>query len=390
MARALRPFRRHLAERTVRVTVATRELRIGVVGLGSIARTHLAALAALPVLRPLPFRPVLDTVVTRRAAQLRPELAALGVARVVESLDEALAGARLDAVIVASSNDRHLGEARAVLDAGVPLYIEKPLGRSASEAAEIAALTARSGVPVQVGLVLRYDRGVAAVRALLAAGAIGEPRQVRLFNFHGSYLDPARPLTWRMSRELAGGGAMLDLGLHLVDLARHLFGAGRVTRASAHTFVADRPGGRADVDDWAWLELETDRGAAVTVEASRIAFGAEASALEIYGSEGSLTCDLRGGGAQRLLRFDGRESDLLRAAAGDPTAAAVQDLLPPQRESLGPFTDCHAASLHHFLLRVAGADPAAAIAPTAEASAAAEAIVAAALAAAAGREAVGV
>jgi predicted dehydrogenase len=368
------------------LTVQTRELRICLVGMGSIARTHLAALGALPALRNLPFRPAVDAVVTRRASELRSSLAALGVARVYESLEQALAQDAPDAVIVATENDRHLADARAVLRARRPLYIEKPLGRTPEEAAEIAALAAASEQPVQVGLVLRYDPGVAAVRALYTAGAIGNLKQARLTSFHGSYLDPSRPLSWRMSRSRAGGGALLDLGLHLVDLARHLFGELDVAAASAHTFVADRPGGHADVDDWAWLELRTRAGASVTAESSRIAYGGEGAGIELYGDEGSLLCGLGSARAPRLRRFDGRESDWLRQAADDAPAAAVRNLLPPARESLGAFTDAHAASLHHFLLRVVGADPAPAVVPTAADSAAAEALVAEAIQLAAGRE----
>ena len=355
------------------------ELRVCLVGLGSIARTHAAALAALPTVRPLPFRPLLVAIVSDRPTEVAGDAAVLG-ARVL-SLDEALADATIDAFDVTSSNDRHLDQAGAILRAGRPLYLEKPIGRTPAEADLLAALAATSPAPSQAGFVTRYAAAVIEVHAMLRAGAIGELRQARLGLFHGSYLDPARPISWRQQAARAGGGAMLDLGLHLVDLLRLLFGEPVLLAARHATFVAERPdgrGGRApvDVDDWAWAEIGLPGGRRATVEASRVSLGAEAEPLELYGSEGSLVADLEDGRPPRLVRFDGREAEFRRRAAADPELRALADLRPPARLTLGPFVDGHAAGLHHFLLRVRGRDPVPGFAPTLADSAAAERLVA--------------
>lgn len=348
------------------------EIRLCVVGFGSIARTHLAALRALPAVRQLPLRPVADTVVTRRAAESERELRTLGVQHVVTTVEEALRIARPDAVIVAGTNDRHLADSRPVLEAGLPLYLEKPLGRTAEEAAEICRLAAGSPGPFQVGLVMRYHPAAVLAGAMVRRRAIGRVRQARLSTFHGSYLNPERPLSWRMTGERAGGGAMLDLGVHLLDLARGVLGDLELERWSRRTVVR----GRGDVDDWAWAELRAEGDASVIVEASRIAYGAEGSRLELYGTEGSLIADLDSPAAPRLRRFDGRESDWRSQAEADDRVVRIRDLLPPERLSLGLFTDLHAASLHHFLLRVAGHDPDPALAPSFHDSEVAERLVA--------------
>ena len=176
------------------------ELRICLVGFGSIARTHASALAALPSVRALPFRPVLAAIVSDRPADVAADAALLG-ARVL-TLDEALADAGLDVFDVTTRNVRHLDQAGAILRAGQPLYLEKPIGRTPEEADALAALAAASGAPSQVGLVTRYAAAVVEARGLLRTGAIGELRQARLGLFHGSYLDPARPISSR-SRAVA-------------------------------------------------------------------------------------------------------------------------------------------------------------------------------------------
>jgi predicted dehydrogenase len=214
-------------------------------------------------------------------------------------------------------------------------------------------------------------------RALLRLGAIGSIRHGRMGSFHGSYLNPARAISWRLRQATAGGGAMLDLGLHLIDAARFLLGEGQVERSAARTIVPTRPSPEGpdadvDVDDWSWAELSFG-DARVTIEASRIAFGAEAMPLELYGSEGSLVGDLRRGD-MALHRFDGREHAFHQQASEDPWVKAVEALRPPARLTLGSFVDLHAAGLHHVMRRLRDEDPAPGLAPTLGDSAAAEAL----------------
>jgi predicted dehydrogenase len=365
------------------MSMALPEVRIAIVGYGSIARSHLSAVQALPAVRALGLRPVLAAIVTERVDAVREEAAALGVGRVVTSLDDALAGGDIDLVDGTSRNDQHAATVQAALAAGCAAYVEKPIARTPEEAALLAGLAAASARPSQAGLVMRYDPAIVGARALLRLGAIGRVRLGRMGNFHGSYLDPSRPISWRLRREIAGGGAMLDLGLHLIDTARFLLGNGRLERSAARTVVGERPaadGGTAsvDVDDWAWAEL-AHGDTRVTIEASRIAYGAEGTPLELYGSEGSLVADLRRG-TLALHRFDGRVHEFRREAAADPWVRAVEDLRPPARLTLGAFVDLHAAALHHAMRRVLGDDPAPGLAPTLADSAAAEALAAAATA----------
>src|SRR5437588_8526291 len=333
---------------------------IAIVGFGSIARSHLSALRTLPVVRPGSVVPLVTTIVTERPSEVRDEAAALGVERMVETVEEALADGELGLMDVASPNDRHAAQGRAVLDAGRALYVEKPIGRTSQEAEALAARSLEVDRPSQVGLVMRYEPAIVEARALIREGAIGEVRHGRTGSFHGSYLDPSRPISWRLRAASAGGGAMLDLGVHLIDALRFMLGEARLVAASARTVVASRPGADGaeepvDVDDWAWGELEFG-GAHVTVEASRIFLGGEGVPFQLYGTQGSLVGNLDGG-RLALRRFDGREAAYGEIARADPFVRAVGALAPPPRLSLGSFVDLHAAALNHVLVRVAGSDP---------------------------------
>ena len=351
---------------------------IAIVGFGSIARSHLTALRSLPVVRPGSVDPRVAAIVTERPDEVRAEAASLGVERVVADLEEALGEQDVALVDVASRNDRHAAQGHAVLDAGRALYIEKPIGRTAREAESLAARALDALRPSQAGLVMRYEPAIVEARALIREGAIGEVRHGRTGSFHGSYLDPSRPMSWRLRAASAGGGAMLDLGVHVIDALRFLLGEAQLISASARTVVASRSGADGgeepvDVDDWAWGELEFAGGSRVTVEASRVFLGGEGIPFDVYGTEGSLVGNLDSG-RLRLRRLDGRESAFEEIARADPLVRAAEVLRPPPRLSMGSFVDQHAAGLHHILLRVTGDDPAPGLAPTLSDASAAEAI----------------
>jgi predicted dehydrogenase len=342
-------------------------VKVGIVGFGSIARSHLSALRALPATRPLAVRPVVSVIVTDRPDQVRPEAAALGIERVVETLTEALQDPELQLLDVTSRNDRHAPQATEALRAERAVYVEKPIGRTAEEALALAELAVTLPAVAQPGLVMRYEPAVVRARALVRAGAIGQVVHGYLANLHGSYLNPERPISWRLRRSVAGGGAMLDLGVHPLDVVRLVVGEPALVSATARTVISERPvrdGARemVDVDDWARAELAVG-DAQITVEASRVSLGAEGMPFQLFGTEGSLVGDLAAGGLQ-LGRFDGAEATFEVGAARDPLLRVVEDLRPPSRLTLGAFVDLHAAAVHHALLRVAGVDPAPGLAPT--------------------------
>jgi predicted dehydrogenase len=371
-------YRASLKRRATMHQMPPPTIPIAIVGFGSIARSHVTALRSLPVVRPGSATPRIAAIVTERPDEVRAEAASLGVQHVVESLEEALADGEIALVDVASRNDRHATQGRAVLDGDRALYIEKPIGRTAQEAESLAARALDAGRPSQVGLVMRYEPAIVEARALIREGAIGEVRHGRTGSFHGSYLDPSRPMSWRLRASSAGGGAMLDLGVHLIDALRFLLGEATLLAASARTVVASRAGANGaeepvDVDDWSWAELEFEGGSHVTVEASRIFLGGEGVHLQLYGTEGSLVGNPDEGRLE-LRRFDGREAAYREIARADPFVRAVEALRPPARLSLGSFVDLHAAAMHHVLARVAGNDPTPGLAPTLSDAAAAESI----------------
>ena len=181
------------------------------------------------------------------------------------------------------------------------MLVEKPLANSLAEAEAMVAAAdaaARRGVLGMVGFNYRRVPALALARELIAAGRIGEVRQVRAAYLQDWLADASAPMTWRLRRETAGSGALGDLGSHVVDQVQTLLGS-PVTSASGHlhTFVTSRAGDAGPepvtVDDAAWATLGTASGAVASVEVSRMATGRKNGlTIEVYGTAGSLSFDL--------------------------------------------------------------------------------------------------
>ena len=339
---------------------------IGFDAWGSIARTHVLGLKALPVIFPdLPFRPVLAAVATRSPARNGDWIREAGFASVYGRAAELIADPAVDGVDIVTPNASHPETAIAAWRAGKAVYCEKPLATTLPDAQrmtdawrEAGAVSPRAEAS-QVAFTLRFQPVVARAKDWLAEGRLGRILSFRARMAHGGYLDPNRAYSWRLDKALAGGGALVDLGVHLIDLVHFLLGPVAGLESRMRTFVTerpapDRPGGRArvEVDDWAELTVTLQSGAIGTIEATRGGDGQEETALEIFGTEGSLKL----GSAHPLypLWFD-RRGGALVTRGGErpgPWLKALLTVYPPAKLSLGHFADSHMASLHWWLRRV--------------------------------------
>ncbi len=200
--------------------------RLGFLGLGWIGRHRMQAVQRAGAAHIAAIADI-DPEVAHAAAST------VGCADVCSDLEELLSR-DLDGVVIATPTALHAGQVSAVLGHAIPAFCQKPLGRTASECRELVEL-ARS-VDVRLGVDMSY-RHLAAVRAALTAlraGSIGEPHAAELV-FHNAY-GPDRE--WARDAELAGGGALVDLGCHLVDLARLFLGTVAADRVHADLFAS--------------------------------------------------------------------------------------------------------------------------------------------------------
>lgn len=196
-----------------------------------------------------------------------------------------LANEDLDVVSVATPNAFHAEQAVAALDAGCHVLCEKPIATTLREADRILSAAKRARKKLMIGFSHRMFAGPQKCKELLAQRAIGTPFMIRVRFAHGGPYPGWAKNSWFYNKRLSKGGAMLDMGIHAIDLCHWLIGPIKNVSARAATLI--KP---IEVDDNALLQLEFSKGALGYIEVgwtSPPGF----SGFEIYGTKGSIICD---------------------------------------------------------------------------------------------------
>ncbi len=337
---------------------------IGLVGFGGIGRIHTLSYHEIPLLYPnaLP-RLELAAVCTTREQTARAAAAEGGYASWHTTPEDLIRLGSVTVVDCATPNSQHRQTLLAAFAARKHVYCEKPLALNGAEAREIAAAAARAGVSVGMTFNYRFIPALMRAKQMIQDGALGELYTFRAEYQHTGYQDPQRPLSWRMKKELSGGGALYDLGAHVVDLVRHLLGELDSVLAVTKTFIPRRPVekgsttmGDVTVDDAAWLQVRLAGGAVGTIEVSRFATGAlDDLTFEARGSKGAMRFSLMD--ANWLYWFDATKSGgFLGGDQGWTRLETVQHyrgaVVPPARAILG-WSRAHAECQYAFLKAVA-------------------------------------
>lgn len=166
----------------------------------------------------------LAAIVTANDARRTQARGAHPAAQLLGSPDEVWAARdRFDLVVVAAANRAHVSLARAAIEAGLPVVVDKPLAATAAEARELMGAARAAGVPLTVFQNRRWDGDLLTVQRVLTAGELG---RVHRFESRFERFRPEPKAGWREAADPSeGGGVLLDLGAHLIDQALLLFGA---------------------------------------------------------------------------------------------------------------------------------------------------------------------
>ncbi|HEY7036598.1 MAG TPA: Gfo/Idh/MocA family oxidoreductase [Thermomicrobiales bacterium] len=287
-----------------------RRLRVGIVGAG-----HWAREAHIPGFRSCDEVDLLAIcdVDRKRAAEVAT---AAGIPAWHGSAPEMLASDTFDLVSVVTPDDVHPTDVRAAIAAGAHVLCEKPLAVTVADARTLARAAAAAGVRTKIGFTFRATPTVMRLRELVASGDLGEPHLLMAFQQNAQFLDPGRPFHWKMDGTRTGGGAIVEYGIHTLDLARWLMG--EVTRVCARgrTLVPERPrpdGGTQPVevdDSTAWL-MEFANGATGICHAGWATVGRPPGLeLRVFGSRGAaevfLSDEVPGEEALLVAGTDGR------------------------------------------------------------------------------------
>jgi predicted dehydrogenase len=235
------------------LNIAGRRPRLAFIGVGWIGAHRMQAVAASEVA---------DIVAVSDA---NADAAHAGVARIsqwapnarVESIQHVL-DSDIDGVVIATPSAQHAAQARAALERGLAVFCQKPLARTHAEAGEIIAAARAHNRLLAVDLSYRKVAGVEHMKSLIASGALGEVFAAELM-FHNAY-GPDKP--WFYEVESAGGGCVIDLGIHLIDLLLWTLDWRTVERVSSELYRCGNPLRKPieTVEDYALAEVRLQGG----------------------------------------------------------------------------------------------------------------------------------
>jgi len=277
--------------------MTSRRPRLGFVGLGWIGAMRLEAVAGMS--GGAEVVAICDASPGRLESTARNHAGAACFQSYEDMMSRA-AGLRLDGVVIATPNALHAPQALAALDRGLAVFCQQPLALDAATARSLVDAARQAGRRLAVDDAYRFTAGARCLRELIAGGALGRVLFLDAA-FHNAF-GPDKP--WCFDPELSGGGALIDQGVHLIDLAFWLLGEPEV-----RSVTGSLARGAAAVEDFASARIEMAGGAVMSLAASWHAHAGQDCVIrsQVFGTAGG--ADFRNVAGSfydfELARFDG-------------------------------------------------------------------------------------
>jgi predicted dehydrogenase len=287
------------------------EIGVGLVGYKFMGRAHSNAYRQVAHFFDVDPVPRMRAICGRDEAGVRDAAAKLGWEGYETDYRKLVARDDVGLVDVSTPGDTHHDVVMAALAAGKHVICEKPLANSLDDAREMLIAAKRAGVVNMVNFNYRRVPAVQLAKRIVEEGRLGEIRHWRAVYLQDWINDPEFPLVWRLRREVAGSGALGDIGAHIVDLAHFLIGPITEVIGTTDTFITERPvetasgggaglaatagaeKGKVTVDDATSFLARFAGGPTGVFEATRLAPGRRNhNAFEINGANGTIAFNL--------------------------------------------------------------------------------------------------
>ena len=287
-----------------------RKTNFGILGCGMVARIHADALQGIKEAR-------LCGVADARSESAAAFAQTYGI-RAYPSFEEMLADKEIDAVCICTPSYLHASNAIAALSAGKHVALEKPMALSVAEADRVIDACERTGKKLTVISQLRFSPDIARVRQLIKDGAFGTLTLCELSMKQYRSEEYFTSSNWKGKRAFEGGGALMNQGIHGVDLLLYLCGDATVAKGEIRTLSH-----RIEVEDTAAALLTFENGALGVVTASTCAFPGFERSIRIHGDKGFVF--LNENRIEKMLTKDGETVDRKLRPLGSAGDAAVLD-----------------------------------------------------------------
>lgn len=316
--------------------MSNKKIKIGVIGLGSIAKEHLDSYRENPNCELYAFCDV-----SEKQLKLRSE--EYGVARLFTSIDEMVALPELDAVSVCVFNSLHAEASIKALRAGKHVLCEKPMATNLEDALEMERVAKENGKLLMIAFVRRFANDAETVKEYIDSGFMGD-----IYYARATYLRRhGNPGGWFGNKEFSGGGPLIDLGVHVIDLTRYLCGNPKPVSVYGATFqkLFNRPGIKdglgwrsvmktqeCNVEDFVTALVRYDNGCVLEVSAS--------FSLNIKEDKGEIElCGTKAGAklSPELEIYSQMNDRMINIA---PYTSATPDFTTAFRNEINHFVDC--------------------------------------------------
>jgi predicted dehydrogenase len=272
-----------------------RNIGVGIIGTGFMGKAHAFAYRAVAGIFPGSLRPVLTCVADIDGPAAERAAGQLGFSRWSADWRSVVEDPEVEIVSITTPNVVHREMALAAVAAGKHVHCEKPIAPNAAAASDMMEAAEAAGVVTQVGYNYLRNPILKLARAMVAAGELGDITGFRGVHAEDYMADPAIPYGWRVDPS-GGGGAIADIGSHIIGLARFLIGPISEVIADLETVIRTRPVApgspdrrAVEVDDIARLGVRFARGCGGTIEANWVATGRKMQlGFELTGTKGSL------------------------------------------------------------------------------------------------------
>lgn len=314
------------------------KIRIGVIGTGSIAMEHLRAYQKNPHVEIYALCDLNAELLAKRAAEF-------GVEHTFTNCEDMLKLPEIDAVSVCTWNSAHAPCSIAALNAGKHVLCEKPMAMNAKEAVAMKEAAERNGKLLMIGFVRRFGNDCDILKDMIDNDQFGE-----IYYAKATYLRRnGNPGGWFGDKARSGGGPLIDLGVHVIDLSRYLLGGPKPVSVYGATFrkLGNRPdvkGGKAylsarandttvcDVEDLATALIRFDNGAVVSVEASfSLNLKKDVGSIELFGTKAGAKID------PELEMYSELNGYMTNVTLTNPTALSFDGLF---AREIDHYVDC--------------------------------------------------
>jgi predicted dehydrogenase len=336
------------------------DLGVGLIGTGFMGRAHALAFHNARTTFELPVNLKLVALADADAARAEQCARTWGFDRSHARWEALISDPAVQLVAITTPNHLHFPMAMAALEAGKAVYCEKPLAVSLEQAREMQRAAKAAGVVTRVGYNYQHNPMIGLARQMIESGDLGQ-----IVSFQGEFSedfmgDPQQPWSWRCEQAHAGG-ALADLGSHLLAMARYLLGEVEAVCADSQTVHAQRPATHGSqeqrpiaIDDQTYALLRFANGARGTFGSSWLKHGYKNHlSFEISGTKGTLSFDQERLNELRLYRAGAPGRDGFQRILAGPTQSGYAAFCPAPGHQLG-YNELKTLEVHALIQALCG------------------------------------